>query len=110
MKDWIGFTNSMNCRYAYPFQHLSIIHQDFDDPKNTFGLGAIVYHPCGLYFPIPPYKTSQGKLGKLCRTCAEINHPCMHDDKARALTGFWVITEFNKTLKMGKITEIWHFD
>ena len=38
----------------------------------------------------------------------------MHDDEARALTGVWVMVEFNKALevgyRVGEITEVWHFD
>lgn len=53
----------------------------------------------------------------LCRTCAEINHQndyCTHNEEARALTGVWVTVELNKALELGyrvgKITEVWHFE
>ncbi|TWW54262.1 hypothetical protein D4764_0293330 [Takifugu flavidus] len=72
----------------------------------------VFYSPC--------YRT-QSEGGKLlftlCRTCAETNNeggPCEHDDEGRALTGFWVTVEFIKALdvgyRVGKITEVWHFD
>ncbi|TWW77921.1 hypothetical protein D4764_11G0000420 [Takifugu flavidus] len=79
---------------------------------------ATVYPPRGLLFPVLPHKSEGGKLlFTLCRTCAETNNeggPCEHDDEGRALTGVWVTVEFIKALdvgyRVGKITEVWHFD
>ncbi|KAM4525040.1 uncharacterized protein PAE49_001105 [Odontesthes bonariensis] len=119
---YVDFTSLypyVNCSFPYPLGHPTIICKDFDDPHNYFGfIRAVVYPPRGLFFPVLPYKTSQGKLVfTLCRTCAEINNqtgPCSHSDEERALTGVWVSVEFSKALQCGyrlaKITEVWHFD
>ena len=109
----------VNSVYPYPLGHPVIIHRDFDNPENYYGLiRAVIYPPRGLYLPLLPYKTSKGKLVfTLCRTCAEINNQqgaCRHDEEDRALTGVWVTVEFNKALQLGyrvgKITEVWHFE
>ncbi|XP_051800711.1 uncharacterized protein LOC127532721 isoform X1 [Acanthochromis polyacanthus] len=118
---YVDFTSLypfVNSTCSYPLGHPTIIYKDFGDPRDYYGfIRATVYPPRGLFFPVLPYKTSQGKLiFTLCRTCAENNHqegPCHHDDEARALTGVWVSVEFHKALEMGyrvgKITEVWHF-
>ncbi|XP_061764740.1 uncharacterized protein LOC133557872 isoform X1 [Nerophis ophidion] len=109
----------VNSAFPYPLGHPVIIHTDFDDVGNYFGLvRAVVHPPRGLYFPVLPYRTVKGKLVfTLCRTCAENNNqqePCEHDEEGRALTGVWVTLEFNKALQLGyrvgKITEVWHFE
>ncbi|XP_029975791.1 uncharacterized protein LOC115408984 [Salarias fasciatus] len=108
----------VNSSCAYPLGHPTVIHKDFDDPQNYFGLiRAVVNPPQGLSHPVLPYKSSRGKLlFTLCRTCAEINNQmtlCNHDENACALTGVWVTPEFNKALELGykvaKIIEVWHF-
>lgn len=118
---YVDFTSLypyVNANCSYPLQHPTIIREDFGDPQQYFGLiSATVHPPRGLFFPILPYKTSQGKLVfTLCRTCAEINHQsssCTHDEEARALKGVWVTIEFNKAIELGyrvsRITEVWHF-
>ncbi|TWW57374.1 hypothetical protein D4764_07G0000930 [Takifugu flavidus] len=99
--------------------HPVIIYKDFEDPRSYYGfIRATVYPPRGLLFPVLPHKSEGGKLlFTLCRTCAETNNeggPCEHDDEGRALTGVWVTVEFIKALevgyRVGKITEVWHFD
>ncbi|XP_049421984.1 uncharacterized protein LOC125882246 [Epinephelus fuscoguttatus] len=109
----------VNCAFPYPLGHPEIVYRDFKEPQNYFGLiRAVVYPPRGLFFPVLPYKTPSGKLVfTLCRTCADLNFQaglCTHDDEGRVLTGFWVTPEFNKALelgyRLGKITEVWHFD
>ncbi|TWW73994.1 hypothetical protein D4764_15G0013900 [Takifugu flavidus] len=102
-----------------PLGHPVIIYKDFEDPRSYYGfIRATVYPPRGLLFPVLPHKSEGGKLlFTLCRTCAETNNeggPCEHDDEGRALTGVWVTVEFIKALevgyRVGKITEVWHFD
>ncbi|TWW55982.1 hypothetical protein D4764_09G0010320 [Takifugu flavidus] len=104
---------------ALPLGHPVIIYKDFEDPRSYYGfIRATVYPPRGLLFPVLPHKSEGGKLlFTLCRTCAETNNeggPCEHDDEGRALTGVWVTVEFIKALdvgyRVGKITEVWHFD
>ncbi|TWW73476.1 hypothetical protein D4764_15G0008700 [Takifugu flavidus] len=99
-----------------PRDHL----QRFRGPTRSYYgfIRATVYPPRGLLFPVLPHKSEGGKLlFTLCRTCAETNNeggPCEHDDEGRALTGVWVTVEFIKALevgyRVGKITEVWHFD
>ena len=109
----------VNATGSYPLGHPVIIHRDFDEIENYFGLiRATVIPPRGLYFPVLPYKTAQGKLVfTLCRTCSETNNQsdsCSHDDVARALTGVWVSAELHKAVQMGykvsKLSEVWHFE
>ncbi|TWW56103.1 hypothetical protein D4764_08G0000900 [Takifugu flavidus] len=109
----------VNSTCSYPFGHPVIIYKDFEDPRSYYGfIRATVYPPRGLLFPVLPHKSEGGKLlFTLCRTCAETNNeggPCEHDDEGRALTGVWVTVEFIKALevgyRVGKITEVWHFD
>ena len=109
----------VNANCSCPLQHPKIIREDFNNPRDYFGLiRAVVYLPCGLFFPVLPYKMSRCKLVfTLCRTCAESNHQngsCAHDEEARTLTGVWVTVELNKALELGyrvgKITEVWHFE
>ncbi|XP_049416207.1 uncharacterized protein LOC125878833 [Epinephelus fuscoguttatus] len=109
----------VNCAFPYPLGHPEIVYRDFKEPQNYFGLiRAVVYPPRGLFFPMLPYKAPSGKLVfTLCRTCADLNFQAgsyTHDDEGRALTGVWVTPEFNKALelgyRLGKITEVWHFD
>jgi len=117
--DFTSLYPYVNCSFPYPLGHPKIICKDFDDPDSYFGfIRAVVYPPCGLFFPVLPYKSSHGKLVfTLCRTCAEMNNQagaCSHIDEKRALTGVWVSVAFSKALKLGyrlaKITEVWHFD
>lgn len=96
----------VNCSREYPLGHPEIIHSDFKEPTEYFGfIKARVHLPRGLYFPVLPYKTAQGKLVfTLCCTCAEDNiqqSSRSHDEKCRALTGVWVTEEFNKALESG---------
>ncbi|XP_023194843.1 uncharacterized protein LOC111609654 isoform X1 [Xiphophorus maculatus] len=119
---YVDFTSLypyVNATCEYPLGHPTLIYKDFDDPVNYFGfIRATVYPPRGLFFPVLPYKTSRGKLVfTLCRTCADINNQsgiCTHEDEARSLTGVWVSAEFQKALqcgyRLGKITEVWHFE
>lgn len=49
----------VNSAFPYPLGHLEIIHRDFEDVRNYFGLiRAVVLPPRGLYFPLLPYKTT----------------------------------------------------
>ncbi|TWW53912.1 hypothetical protein D4764_0165560 [Takifugu flavidus] len=109
----------VNSTCSYLLGHPVIIYKDFEDPRSYYGfIRATVYPPRGLLFPVLPHKSEGGKLlFTLCRTCAETNNeggPCEHDDEGRALTGVWVTVEFIKALdvgyRVGKITEVWHFD
>ncbi|XP_049913668.1 uncharacterized protein LOC126398400 [Epinephelus moara] len=114
-----SFQSHDTCPLTGPLGHPEIVHRDFKEPQNYFGLiRAVVYPPRGLFFPVLPYKTATGKLVfTLCRTCDELNFQagsCTDDYEARALMGVWVTPEFNKALesgyRLGKITEVWHFD
>ncbi|XP_024117194.2 uncharacterized protein LOC112138787 [Oryzias melastigma] len=109
----------VNATSSYPLGHPTVFHNNFDDPRNYFGLiKAKVYPPRGLLHPILPFRTSRKKLiFTLCRSCAETNNQesaCDHDDEARALTAVWVTVEFNKALEKGyvvcEIYEVWHFE
>ncbi|KAF0039230.1 hypothetical protein F2P81_007465 [Scophthalmus maximus] len=52
----------VNAMCSFPLSHPTIIHNDFEDPQKYFGLiRAIFYPPRGLFFPVLPYKISQGK-------------------------------------------------
>ncbi|TWW74000.1 hypothetical protein D4764_14G0000010 [Takifugu flavidus] len=115
----VTLVNSTTKYLLLPLGHPVIIYKDFEDPRSYYGfIRATVYPPRGLLFPVLPHKSEGGKLlFTLCRTCAETNNeggPCEHDDEGRALTGVWVTVEFIKALdvgyRVGKITEVWHFD
>ncbi|XP_053718831.1 uncharacterized protein LOC128757511 isoform X1 [Synchiropus splendidus] len=109
----------VNSTCSYPLGHPRIIHKDFGDPRQYFGLiKAVVYPPTGLYVPVLPYRGPGGKLHfTLCSICSSRNaqdSDCTHSDDERALMGVWVSVEFNKALdkgyKVAKIIEVWHFD
>lgn len=104
---------------SFPVGHPIIIRENFDDPRKYYGfVKAIISPPRGLFFPVLPFRTSNGKLVfTLCRTCALENnqtHSCTHTDAERALTGVWVSEEVKEALTHGyrivELIEVWHFD
>ena len=102
----------------YPFGHPEIILKDFKDISQYFGqIKCTVVPPKGLYHPVLPYKTGNGKklLFPLCRSCAETSnqHHCGHTSNERMLSGTWVSVELQKAVQLGykidSIEEVWHW-
>ncbi len=99
----------VNANFVYPTGHPKIILRDFKDAREYFGLiKAVLHPPQGLYLPVLPYRTSQGKfVFSFCHTFEDTNNqtgPCMYSDEERALHGTWTTPEFLKSGILSKDT------
>lgn len=100
----------------FPVGHPTIIHENFNDISNYFGIiKCKIIPPRGLYIPVLPAKIRNKLVFTLCRTCAENeSRQCTHNDNDRALVGTWVSLEIKKALELGYVVadifEVWHWD
>ncbi|MGL5342810.1 MAG: DNA polymerase [Lactococcus garvieae] len=114
--DFTSLYPYVQARKTYPAGHPQIIHKEFQNLEDYYGLiKATVIPPRKLLHPVLPFRSSGKLLFPLCRTCAEQQNqtqPCVHSDE-EAIHGCWVSIELLKAVEKGyvvsQIHEVWHF-
>ncbi|KAI2645178.1 DNA polymerase [Labeo rohita] len=94
-------------RKSYPIGHPEIIHSDFENIENYYGLIKVkMLPPQKLLHPVLPSAPTDKLMFPLCRTCAETQSkvlPCTHTDDERAISGTWVSLELLKAIEKGYV-------
>ena len=85
-------------------------------PGDIFGyLKCTVLPPQNLYHPVLLYRSKDGLLFPLCRTCADTRQcePCKNTIDERSITGTWITPELDHAIQRGytvlAMYEAWHF-
>lgn len=109
------------CKYGkFPVGHPIKIYigeecKEVDVFKIEGVIKCAILPPSNLYHPVLPMKANNKLMFGLCRSCMlELNQSvCSHSEKARTITGTWIVDEVLKAIETGykviDIHEIWEY-